>query len=217
MEQKSLFTDYATVLVRGSSSIDHARRVALNMGLLHYVVMSYCLKMEKDAKPIREINLWVDLGIKSRQFQKAAAWLIANGYLTCCELDRVPASTGRHRMASGSKSVDDLFEEFWKPMTVGGRTCRFVGSKDAAKKLYKYAVDDVGHDYLMEQRLWYFRLLSENPDRNAMMGATFLAKGSRRYTEDFKVQCRKLYQVLPDKPIKVASAKEIKNLFEEED
>ena len=81
MEQKSLFTDYATVLVRGSSIIDHARRVALNMGLLHYVVMSYCLKMEKDAKPIREINLWVDLGIKSRQFQKAAAWLIANKYV----------------------------------------------------------------------------------------------------------------------------------------
>lgn len=216
MEEKKLFSDYATALVKGKSDIDHARRVALNMGLLHYVVMSYCLKMEKDAKPLREINLWVDLGVKSRQFQKAAGWLIDNGYLTCCELEKVPISTGKHRLAKGSKSVDSLFDEFWKPMVVGGRTCRFVGSKDAAKKLYKYAVDDVGHDYLMEQRLWYFRLLSENPDRNPLMGATFLAKGSRRYTEDFKIQCKRLYETLPEVSVKEATAKEINDLFQEE-
>lgn len=211
------FSGHATVLVTGKSTIDHTRRVALNMGLLHYVLMSYCLKLEGGARPIKEVDLWVELGIKSRQFQKAADWLVSNDFLKICQFDAKPVSTGKHRLSgTTAKSVDELFESFWKATTIGDKKYSFTGSKQDARNKFKYALDDVGFDYLMDQKLWYFRLVSEKPDRPILMGATFLSKTSRRYTEDFKSQCKRIHQVLPEANVKKLTAEEMKNLFEEE-
>lgn len=211
--------DLSASLVTGKSTIDHGRRVALNMGLLHYILMDYCLGLEKKGLPIRMVNLWTQLGIKSRQFQKAAAWLLDNGYLSVCQENEKPESTGKHREITlkGKKKLEVMLEEFWNGDTVNGRAIKWSGVVGPCKNLLKDAIDEYGFDYIMEQKKWYFRLLGENKDRPVLMGATFLSRQSKRYTEDFKGQCKKLYEpVLPEIPVREYTPEEIRDLFEEE-
>lgn len=209
--------DYPTAIVSGKTEINHNRRVRMNMGLLHFCVMDHMLALEKKGKPVSEVELWTAIGIKSRQFAKAAKWLIDEGYLSVCAIGAVPASTGKHRnVINGSKSIDDMFDEFWKPLIVEGESYRFTGSKDAARNVFKYAIDDVGFEYLMEQKLWYFRMINETDFRNVMMGATFLSRRDKRYKEDFKSECKKkLYAVLPDSKTPSFNKEQFNDMFKE--
>lgn len=189
----------------------------MNMGLVQYCLMDYCLKLEKNVSPLTELGVWVELGLKPRLFQKAATWLLENEYLTVCELKKIPVSTGKHRKVSEAAcpNLDSKFEAFWKSERINGRLCAFTGSKADAKRLFKKAANEVGTTFLMSQKLWYFRLLSENPDRPALMGATFLAERSKRYTENFKAQCKGYYPNESKGTGKQLSVDETKKLFEQ--
>lgn len=69
------------------------------------------------------------------------------------------------------------------------------------RSLYKYAVDDVGHDYLITAAMVLSPTKRKNPDRNAMMAATFLTKGQpplhRGLHKCSAVSSTRCYQISP--------------------
>lgn len=214
---ESTDNSYPTAIVTGKTAVNHARRVHFNMGLLHYVVMDHLIKMSNSSRPVTEIDLWVSIGVKSRQYAKAIQWLTANGFVVTAELNSVPVLTNKH-CSTSNLTMEQMFQKFWSAETINGRSYRFIGSKSAAERHFNRVVKEVGYEYLMEQRKWYFRMISESDYRSPMMGATFLSKNDRRFEEDFRGQCKRIYDgALPSKKEKATKPVDLEDLFIEEE
>lgn len=182
--------ELSTAMVSGISEINHRRRLFFKMGMVQYCMMQYCHKIESLSIPLSEIGIWMSLGIRSRIAIKALDWLVENEFIKPVRMGEVPRTTGKHLRTEGGLTVAEQFDAFWKPMVIKGRKISWTGSKPAAENLFKTAISKYGYERLMDQKLWYFRLLFEKPDRPILMAATFLSKNNQRYTEDFKSQCK---------------------------
>ena len=97
---------------------------------------------------------------------------------------------------NNTNTFDDEFEEFWTIKVDDKIKTAWPGPKKKAQDLYKKArKSGRSHKFIMDQRYWYFKLLTVQTFRQKMIATRFLNIDTGELDQDFKGE----YEILSKK------------------
>jgi hypothetical protein len=174
--------------VTGVITINHERRLEMNLSLLEYVLMDAIVQLKEKKHPVTVSSIYILTGLAPSDQQLALKWLIEKGYVyPAMEEDNSPKISDKWQSYFKSLAVE--FEDFWNK---DGKVC-WPGSKIKAQSLYVALRKLHSKDFLIQQRNEYFRYLelllkSQRFDRPKMMATVFLGP-QERFKESWTAYC----------------------------
>lgn len=171
--------------VIGSTLINHALRVKMQLGCTEYVIMTAIIDLIRRGKPVTDLTMYQSVGIHPEGAVMMMISLIEKGYLFPKAAENaMPHVTDKWK--SFFDSVEDEFDEFWNKE---GAVC-WTGSKPKAKELYIKRRESESEEFLTAQRDAYFEFLDVTAtggfNRPKMMCTVFLGP-SERYKENWSL------------------------------
>lgn len=174
--------------VTGVITINHERRLEMNLSLLEYVLMDAIVQLKEKKHPVTVSSIYILTGLPPSDQQLALKWLVEKGYVyPDTDPDHSPKISDKWK--SFFKSLESEFEDFWNK---DGKVC-WQGPKGKAMSLYTTLRKVHSKDILITQRDEYFRYLqlllkSQNFDRPKMMATVFLGP-QERFKEPWTSYC----------------------------
>lgn len=169
--------------VHSTSFIDHKVRTSLELTNDEYVLASLIEKLEKQEKEYNYDRIYNHIGMDPDMVNFCSASLLKKKIIRVDkEKERIVVGA---LWIDAHKSIEnENFEKFYD--SAYGKS--WPGSKPLAKEAYMSAVAKVGHEYLLQQKLAYFKFLvaPENKFRQTMQASEFLSAKSERYAENWE-------------------------------
>jgi hypothetical protein len=183
----------AVNLVNGVTTINNNIRVKLNLSMEEYAIMEHVEKSHRDSVELTYSSIYSKTGIEHDPAKIVFNNLWERGFLiTSNTVSRFKPSPKWLGAFSGLK---DEFEQFWHSMDIdmpeGIKRISWTGSKiDAEKKFCKLRRIET-FDYLMKQKVYYFKVIASSSYRTIMGCSVFLNVETKRYSEDWASQIDK--------------------------
>jgi len=199
--------------VIGTTLIDHAKRVALELNCSEYVLMVYRSKQAEKKEQHDYVKAQIATGFTHEQQDKLMWRLSDKGYI--CFDEKLKINTPTKKWYDQFSDLEKEFQEFWTDLIDGKIRNAWPGSKPVAEKLFRKVREKYSFDHIMKQRKGYFRYLERSLrikgfDRQKMMATVFLNPEKERFNEKWYTYCPE-----PPKPRKkpALTDKERKELY----
>lgn len=193
----------------GTSIINHAKRVKLEVSIEQYAVLTFLDYAEASNKVINADLVYSQLGFDFKYFIKIKDDLSQIGFIH----PETRKLTKKWYDTIGD--IDSQFIKFWEPIVINNIRYSWPGSKTDAKDKFAKAVKEVGFDFLMEQKEAYFKVVNESKfDRQVMGGPVFLNPKTKRYSENWKSQVKQPVKSVSEEESKPFGVNEFKGLME---
>jgi hypothetical protein len=181
--------------ITGSSTINHAVRVKLQLNCSHYCYMKYISDCFESKKVIEQMEVYEAIGFDATQQNFMVKELMLSGFLYINEkTDRV-MMTGK--WGTGFPNIEAEFDRFWKK---DGKVA-WSGSRAQALMLYQKVVKSKNVSVILAQRDSYFEYLETEHkrgfNRSAMAAERWLNPKAEHYMEDYQAYILKLKAEYP--------------------
>jgi len=170
----------------GSTIIDHKIRVKLGLTLAEYCIMDLIQLLKQNNEAVKFTKFQAFLGFDEGTSRKILISLREAGFI----------STDNNKVDIMEKwaeafGVNEL--EYMEFATINGIKC-WPQSFEAIRKEYIRTRKKYSHEYLIDQRTWYFLFLNlpVNSYRNKMGGAVWLGMKNCHFNDNWKEQYESL-------------------------
>ena len=192
----------SVIPVTGHSAIDHQARVHMNLTMEEYALVDMMEKYHKASKPLCSTEIYKCIGIAAEESQPLITRLWAKGFIETCSAKSRFKPT--QRWYDGFPDLKKEFEEFWKsvdiPTVNGVKHISWTGAKPSAEKCFEKVRKLESFDYLIAQKIAYFRMIASSSYRKVMGGPVFLNITEKRYSEDWVKSIEKGVLIERQKP-----------------
>jgi hypothetical protein len=187
---------YKSCPVHSTSYIQHKVRVALGITNDEYILASLIQKLDEQDKDYTYDRIYNHIGMDEETVNACANNLALKKLIRTDDEKKRIIVTAVWLDAHQSQN-DENFEKFYDQAY--GKT--WPGSKPLARETYDITVAKVGYEYLLEQKLAYFKFLSlpDNAFRGTMQAVEFLSPKAERYAEDWKGYIELVPSVIKEK------------------
>lgn len=183
--------DFKTMVVKkptilGSTTINHAARIELDLTCSDYVLMDYIYRAIRDKKPLDTLEIYRQTGFEEQAVGVILNNLVLKGFVVNerCNLPKIT-----DKWASAFTNLTTEFEElFWRK---NGKVF-FTGSKKKSYEFYSKLRKKYSKDFLVKQRDAYADYLEMEHktgfDRSVMMAERWLHPSNEYYLSDWSSQ-----------------------------
>ena len=202
--------------ITGSTTINHSARVAMELSMDEYAVVDMIERYSEASKPFCDTEVYRTLGMNREEVQAVITQLWAKGFIEISKgVSKFRPTT---RWKEGFMPTKNEFEQFWEPMdivtTAGKKHIAWTGAKPDAEKKFLKARKLESFEYLMAQKVGYFRMIASSDYRKVMGCSVFLNVDTKRYSEDWaKSTDGKVVQVKEKKPEKTLTKENVREAF----
>ena len=193
--------------VVGSSTINHQVRTKLCLSMEEYVILDYIERCHRDSKPVEYVYIYSNTGIEHDVVKILFEVLWGNGWIETSST--VSKFKPTKKWYDGFSSTKNEFEEFWQSLdfstSEGKKKISWSGAKADALDKFAKARKVESFEYLMAQKLAYFKMIASSDYRQVMGCSVFLNVTTKRYSEDWEKQTKKdvVHEVKETKKITV--------------
>ena len=204
----------------GVSTINHEKRVAMNLSCSEYVLMDFLVQRKAQRKHPTLHDIYRYTGFTKPELQALTVDLVRKGFVT--------EKAGHHEVLTAKwysffGNAEQEFDEFWK------RNDRVfwtgAGSKKKALKLYAKARKKYSKEFLIQQRDHYAEYLEEERkggfNRRVMMPERWLNPENEYYLTDWAQMAKELQEKREGKaetvlPKAIITEEERKKIYEQD-
>lgn len=189
MNSKDIFSNVKLTKNQGfgTSIIDHEIRNEFSLTLSEYCVIDVIVQRKVKKKDTTLLDITTFLGITGNIAEQVVSKLI--------EKKTIKDKTGKlfvsKKIYNRINNINDFsndFEEFWTIKEGDKIRTAWPGPKKKAYDLYmKARKNKRSHRFIMDQRMWYFKILEIQTFRSKMMATRFLNIDSGELDQDFKL------------------------------
>lgn len=169
----------------GSSTINHAARVKLQLTCSQYCFLDFLHRRQEN--PTGNQSIWINLGFGEKEIEQLTRECMQRGYVLLNEKGFVLTSKWNDAFTSAEKE----FEEFWHEIVDNKRLVAWTGTKKKALEYWVKLRKKHSFEFLMKQRNDYFQFLRLQKklrkfDQQRLMCQVFLNPANERYLENYE-------------------------------
>jgi hypothetical protein len=205
--------------ITGSTTINHAARVAMGLNCSEYVMMNYTFYCAKNGKNLDAAETYQKTGFIEQEALQIMRGLVQKGFVLMSE-NPIPQITTKWE--SAFTNIEDEFENsFWKKdgkvVWLGSSRKMSLGFYVKARKRYSKEVLIQSRDEYLEYLEWCKK---DNFNRAIMGCEKFLNEKNEYYLVDWKTMSKQLEEKLKplqkeQKPVEPLTKEARKKLYNE--
>lgn len=175
----------------GSSTINHAARVKLQLTCSQYCFIDFLHRRKENPTGVQSI--WISLGFGEKEIEQLTKECMLKGFIAVTSgIDgRDPELILSNKWNEAFTSAEKEFEVFWHEMIDNKISVAWTGTKKKALEYWVKLRKKHSFEFLMKQRNDYFQFLRLQKklrkfDQQRLMCQVFLNPANERYLENYE-------------------------------